>query len=188
MTDYTKFRGLKEPVYGKWSWRFLRDMEVGDWFTVKHSDRNPAALAQMIYVRGSELERRFNVDKRYAPGLTKVERMPDAPRYVEGAKPPIVPTIKPKPLIDILREYTNVNENHVWSSVQAPAGHPWSVPVEYKKPLEGQRTFVVAFSDFPGEIMSEYVRVDLEDDVIRFLGYDYPVDAEKLMIEELMGA
>jgi hypothetical protein len=66
-----QYLGLIQPSYGRWIWPF-KHMEEGDWFTVRHEDRDPESLRNMAMVRGSQLNKSFSVKREHEPGITSV--------------------------------------------------------------------------------------------------------------------
>ena len=76
----THYWGVIKPnEHGEWRWPFRR-MKVGDFFYVRHADRDPERLRTMCSVRAAQLGIRLKVEKNLpAPyaGSTKVTRVSD---------------------------------------------------------------------------------------------------------------
>lgn len=80
MDNSFRFLGViePEPRSGRWIWPFTT-MEVGDYFLVRHSQREPEGLRRMVYVRGTNLMKRFGFMKNDPdnPGMMRVWRKPN---------------------------------------------------------------------------------------------------------------
>jgi hypothetical protein len=81
-----RYLGVVAPLYGRWTWPF-RSMEIGDYFLVKHEDRNPEDVRNIASVRASQLGIRISVEKcpQAHPYMTKVRRV--APDEVKAKLP-----------------------------------------------------------------------------------------------------
>lgn len=68
-----RYLGEIRPIGSRWVWPF-RDMQEGDWFLVSWELRDPESVRNMASVRGSQLGKRFMVEKRPPEhlGFTKV--------------------------------------------------------------------------------------------------------------------
>lgn len=66
---------------GRTKWPF-HQMAVGDWFTIRWSERSPESVRKIASVRGAQLRRRFGVTSKSDehPGATVVWRKPDEGR------------------------------------------------------------------------------------------------------------
>lgn len=174
-----RFLGNIEPKYGRWAWPF-RAMEPGDWFTVKHADRDPGLVAQMAYVRATQMGKRFSVDKDFQPGLLKVECVP--PTSLDKHAPEAIIDVMNWGMYEkLVRTHTDIEPNGTHGDYQN-VGSSTRWPCQYVKPLGKQKTFVYSVDD-------RYVRVDFEPAEMVLTRLANPTTASELIeaeVEELM--
>lgn len=137
----SKDLGVIEPhtLTGKWHWPF-RQMEPGDFFKVKHSQRNAEDLRTMVSVRAAQLGKRFSFEK-HDPISPTLMRVTCRDRNAAG-KAALRDHLDWPGVVGLLQEQYGLDAQDVpWEMIERPmivgraarrdADHRWAVVAEF---------------------------------------------------------
>lgn len=146
MDQFTSnFLGIIEPhpLTGKWHWPFVR-MNIGDWFLVRLSQREPEGLRNMVMVRGSQLMKKFGFTKHDPehPGMMKVWRKPN------WEPPQIRTNFDYQGARALLDEQYGINADDILWHLCIKPGDGFNIPAK-RKVKDGRTAVRVMVGDVP---------------------------------------